>query len=91
MTDVVMVDHPTFGPIPQELADNISWPSAENQARNQRNERLRSEVDIIAGNILRWNELTDQEKAGWADYRQALLDVPQQEGFPTDVVWPTKP
>ena len=24
-------------------------------------------------------------------YRQALLDVPQQEGFPTDVVWPTDP
>ena len=25
------------------------------------------------------------------DYRQALRDVPQQEGFPTDITWPTKP
>jgi len=25
------------------------------------------------------------------DYRQALRDIPQQEGFPTDVIWPTKP
>lgn len=24
-------------------------------------------------------------------YRQALRDVPSQEGFPHDVVWPTKP
>lgn len=27
----------------------------------------------------------------WAMYRQALLDVPQQPGFPYDIVWPTKP
>ena len=25
------------------------------------------------------------------DYRQALRDVPSQEGFPYSVVWPTKP
>ena len=25
------------------------------------------------------------------DYRQALRDIPQQEGFPTNIVWPTKP
>ena len=26
-----------------------------------------------------------------AAYRQALRDVPQQEGFPDFVTWPTKP
>jgi hypothetical protein len=25
------------------------------------------------------------------DYRQALRNVPQQDGFPTDITWPTKP
>jgi hypothetical protein len=25
------------------------------------------------------------------DYRQALRDVPQQDGFPLDITWPTKP
>ena len=25
------------------------------------------------------------------EYRQALRDVPNQAGFPTDVTWPTKP
>jgi len=24
-------------------------------------------------------------------YRQALRDVPQQEGFPQTITWPTKP
>ena len=28
---------------------------------------------------------------GWISYRQALRDVPQQLGFPFDVIWPTKP
>lgn len=27
----------------------------------------------------------------WAKYRQALRDVPQQEGFPFDVTWPVAP
>ena len=27
----------------------------------------------------------------WAVYRQALRGVPEQAGFPTDVVWPEKP
>ena len=25
------------------------------------------------------------------DYRQALRDVPAQEGFPTNISWPVKP
>lgn len=25
------------------------------------------------------------------EYRQALRDVPQQEGFPEDITWPSKP
>ena len=27
----------------------------------------------------------------WQVYRQALRDVPQQPGFPLDIVWPTPP
>lgn len=26
----------------------------------------------------------------WADYRQALRDIPQQDGFPHDVTWPAQ-
>lgn len=35
--------------------------------------------------------LNDTLNGAWADYRQALRDVPQQPGFPRNVIWPTKP
>jgi hypothetical protein len=40
-----------------------------------------------------WTQVLDApvDQAAWAEYRQALRDVPQQEGFPTDVAWPVKP
>jgi len=31
------------------------------------------------------------DQAAWAQYRQALRDIPQQDGFPENVIWPTKP
>lgn len=30
-------------------------------------------------------------RAAWAAYRQALRDVPQQEGFPETIEWPQMP
>lgn len=33
--------------------------------------------------------LSNTAKASWAAYRQSLRDVPSQEGFPWNVVWPT--
>lgn len=40
-----------------------------------------------------WTQVPDApvDQAVWATYRQALRDIPQQEGFPESVVWPTKP
>jgi hypothetical protein len=49
------------------------------------------EVDAVAGNALRWAALDADTQTEWAAYRQALLDVPQQAGFPNTVTWPTKP
>tara|TARA_R100001591_G_C4335374_1_gene179227 strand:- start:1039 stop:1428 length:390 start_codon:yes stop_codon:yes gene_type:complete len=59
--------------------------------RSKRNELLVEEVDVIAGNNIRWNALSDAQRTEWEQYRQALLDVPQQSGFPLNVTWPTKP
>ena len=64
---------------------------AAEQVRNERNYRLAADVDPIAGNALRWAELTPEQQQVLATYRQALLHVPQQAGFPHNVVWPTKP
>ena len=35
--------------------------------------------------------LTDSEQTAWADYRQALRDVPEQAGFPDTIDWPPVP
>lgn len=45
---------------------------------------------------MRWLSLTEEQKNEWINYRQALLDIPQQEGFPWDgdmdkAPWPNKP
>ena len=66
----------------EQKADNI---------RMFRNELLVREVDPVVTNPLRWAELSSAVQQQWTDYRTALLDVPQQSGFPNDIVWPTKP
>ena len=35
--------------------------------------------------------LTAEQKQAWAEYRQALRDVPEQAGFPENVAWPLVP
>lgn len=54
------------------------------QARKERN-RLLAASD--------WTQIADApvDHAAWAVYRQALRDVPEQAGFPENVIWPTKP
>lgn len=41
-----------------------------------------------------WTQLPDvplTTKTAWATYRQALRDLTDQPGWPTDVVWPAQP
>lgn len=56
----------------------------EDEVRKQRN-------NILADSD--WTQVADApvDQAAWATYRQSLRDIPQQDGFPTDVVWPDKP
>jgi hypothetical protein len=35
--------------------------------------------------------LSDAQRTAWAEYRQALRDVPDQVGFPDQIVWPVIP
>ena len=79
--DVAAYVPPTQAEIDAEIAKKV---------RADRDERL-NEVDAVAGNTLRWAALDAATQAAWAVYRQELLDVPQQEGFPNDAVWPVKP
>lgn len=41
-----------------------------------------------------WTQLPDAPlalKSAWAEYRAQLRDLPNQEGFPSNVVWPVAP
>jgi hypothetical protein len=55
-----------------------------NQVRAERNQKL-SDTD--------WTQVADApvDKQAWADYRQALREVPDQAGFPWSVEWPEQP
>ena len=80
---------------PTDIADiearELEWAlGAGDRVREDRDHRL-LEVDAFVGNPLRWASLDAATQDAWAAYRQALLDVPQQAGFPNDVTWPTKP
>ena len=63
----------------------------EKQVRGSRDYLLSAVVDPISNNPLRWGDLTAEQQQAWATYRRALLDVPQQAGFPANVIWPLKP
>lgn len=77
-----LFENGAFAPAPVDLVALAA------QVRAQRDRLLASEIDPIASNTLRWNALTPEQQTDLAAYRQALLDVPQQEGFPQEVVWP---
>jgi len=59
--------------------------------RADRDDRLTTEVDPIVSNALRWADMTAEKQAEWTQYRTDLLSVPQKDGFPHNVTWPTKP
>tara|TARA_R110000782_G_C14681509_1_gene400074 strand:- start:75 stop:467 length:393 start_codon:yes stop_codon:yes gene_type:complete len=57
----------------------------------EKRDGLLLEVDAYVSNPLRWAGLDTDTQSTWATYRQALLDVPQQEGFPSEVTWSVAP
>jgi len=76
------------------LVADYDGPSADemlaDQVRTQRNALL-AQLDALVMNPLRWSAFSLSQQEAIGDYRQALLDVPQQANFPFDVVWPEVP
>ena len=99
------VDHHTFvaaprndGHVDWELKENGEWDTKEvpfsdeelaARARGRRDKYLKNEVDTM--NPIRLLTMTQGKRDEWMKYRQDLLDLPQQPGFPHDIVWPQKP
>ena len=61
---------------------------AAQTVRYDRDIKLELEVDAIVSNPLRWAEMTKAEQEAMKKYRQALLDITKQPGFPMNVIWP---
>ena len=67
---------------------NFDIDKLSRAVRQQRNLLLES-IDRV--NPIWYNSLTDSQKQEIANYRTALLNVPQQSGFPARIEWPTRP
>jgi len=65
--------------------------AAAAHVRMKRDNILDTVVDPIVSNPLRWADMTSEKQAEWASYRTALLDITDQDGFPHNITWPTKP
>jgi hypothetical protein len=74
----------------QKTSEQVAIEQAERltqlqfAARAQRNQLLTTSD---------WTQVIDApvNQEAWATYRQSLRNVPQQDGFPTTIVWPVKP
>lgn len=64
--------------------EQLPEDKASANVRGRRNQLLK-ETD--------YTQLADAsgDTAAWATYRQALRDIPAQDGFPFTVTWPTEP
>lgn len=78
-----------WDPIGGALVDPDALLAA--QVRSERDNILERVVDPIVTNPLRWVDLSEDKQAEWTQYRRDLLDITEQEGFPNEVTWPTKP
>ena len=74
-----------------EIDEYVAWSkqnvdaSKVEAARDKRNALL-AETDWTQG-----ADIPTTIKSAYKPYRQALRDVPLQEGFPNNILWPTKP
>ena len=55
----------------------------------KRDQLLRDGPDRISP--VWWASMTTADQLAWMQYRQDLLDIPQQPGFPMNVVYPVRP
>jgi hypothetical protein len=74
-------------PLPQVIENTLSLEELEAQIRQRRNAGLQQSDWTQVNDV----NLTTVEIDAWKAYRQALRDLPAQEGFPSNVIWPLPP
>jgi len=90
--DVVLVEAPDHVQIGDGYDSNSGFVAI---IRTIGAEESRSRRDYLLS-ICDWTQLADApltttEKSAWKKYRQDLRDVPEQSGFPAEIVWPVAP
>ena len=84
MTNKAYINNELVELTDEELAVALYQPPAtENEVRQER-DQLIAKTDVWA---LSDRTMTAEQTA----YRQALRDISSQDGFPTNITWPTKP
>lgn len=98
------INHPEFGWIPftadpndveqhgRDLFAAISKDGciSEYSEPSDLADRVRAQRNLLLANS-DWSQLPDVPqplKDKWAIYRQALRDIPLQNGFPNQIIWP---
>lgn len=79
----------------EQYAEAAPVPSVPEPTEEQQEMQVRAARNSLL-DLCDWTQLpdaplTDGEKQEWAEYRQALRDVPEQTGFPFDIAWPLVP
>lgn len=72
---------------PVSVAIPISEKDAIDAVTVERSNRLRAS-DVV---VLRAYEAGEPVPEAWVKYRQALRDIPTQNGYPFKVTWPKEP
>ena len=84
------------GNIPFTDEEEAEWAVAQIEFENNKIIEKAKEIRAERNKKLLesdWTQVADApvDKALWATYRQALRDVPNQEGFPWEITWPDAP
>lgn len=79
----------------EQYAEAAPVPSVPEPTEEQQKMQIRAQRNLLLTQC-DWTQLPDaplttEQKQEWAEYRQALRDVPEQAGFPENVAWPLVP
>jgi len=69
--------------------EKVRRDAAVASAKAARNDILASVVDRL--NPAYWESVSKAKREEWKKYRQDLIDIDKQAGFPLDIEWPAKP
>ena len=84
------------GNVPFTPEEEAEWDAMEAEYAAGANDRAAAEIRKERDTKLTesdWTQVVDApvDQAAWATYRALLRSMPEQEGFPNEVTWPTEP